>query len=229
MRYIKLKNKEPLFDLNIFKNWNYSFATAILTMAFGIAYGSIAILPMFLQSLLGYNAYWSGLAAGPMGIGTVIGIVTCGAIAKIVDLRKQVMVGLFTVAVGCLMFSSLNLNIAISNVIIPNIIIGIGLTFCVIPSTTLIYSNVSKEEMTNASSLQNLVKNVGCAVGTSSVGVLVSRYAQIHQGYLVDRMTTLNSAFTERLDTMPGAFMQMGADVLTAQTQAAGMLYRQLL
>ena len=123
----------------------------------------------------------------------------------------------------------LNLNIAISNVIIPNIIIGIGLTFCVIPSTTLIYSNVSKEEMTNASSLQNLVKNVGCAVGTSSVGVLVSRYAQIHQSYLVDKMTTLDSVFAERLDTMTASFMQMGGDMLTSQAQAGAMLYRQLL
>ena len=70
-------------------------------------------------------------------------------------------------------------------VIVPNIIVGFGLTTVIIPCTTLLYSMVSKQDMTNASSVQNLIKNVGCAVGTSSVGFLVSSYSQIYQSYLV--------------------------------------------
>src|SRR5574344_1382276 len=70
--------------------------------------------------------------------------------------------------------------------------------------------------MTNASSLQNLVKNVGCAVGTSSVGVLISRFSQVHQHYLVDKLTPLNPAFQERVATMTAAFSQYSSlDIAT--------------
>ena len=225
----ELKTKNPLLDLKIFKNWNYTVGTTLLTVVFGICFGSIAILPMFLQSLLGYDACLSGLAAGPMGFGSFLGIVTTGILAKIVDLRKQSMIGILLVSIGCLMFSMLNLNIAITNVIIPNIVVGFGMTFAIVPTTTLLYSKVSKHEMTNASSLQNLVKNVGCAIGTSSVGVLVSRYAQIHQTNLVHNLTMLNSVFAEKFNLLTVSFMQMGADIVTAQAKAGAQLYNLLL
>ncbi|MBR1908602.1 DHA2 family efflux MFS transporter permease subunit [bacterium] len=225
----ELKTKNPLLDLKIFKNWNYTFGTGILTVVFGICYGSIAILPMFLQSLLGYDAYLSGLAAGPMGVGSFLGIITTGILATKVDLRKQSMAGILIISIGCLMFSSLNLNIAITNVILPNIIVGFGMTFAIVPTTTLLYSNVLKQEMTNASSLQNLVKNVGSAVGTSSVGFLVSRYSQIHQNYLVDNMTMLNSAFLDKFNMLTANFMQMGNDIVTAQLKAGAQLQNLLL
>lgn len=103
------------------------------------------------------------------------------------------------------------------------------MTFVIVPSSTLIYSTVANNEMTNASSLQNLVKNVGCAVGTSSVGVLVSRYSQIHQSYLVHNLGDHNNIFIQKLNTLTQAFMQQGADIYLAQAKANAMLYKQLL
>ena len=88
---------------------------------------------------------------------------------------------------------------------------------------------VNKEEMTNAASIQNLIKNVGCAVGTSSVGFLVSSYSQIYQSYLVDRMTLLNSSFSGAVANMSAKFMQIGFDPNTAIGAAQGKLYGQLI
>ena len=62
----ELKVEKPLLDLKIFKNWNFTFGTIVLTVLFGVAYGTIAILPQFLQNLLGYDSFLSGIAAGPM-------------------------------------------------------------------------------------------------------------------------------------------------------------------
>lgn len=225
----ELASRAPLLDLKIFKNWNFTWGTIVITVTFAVAYGSIAILPMFLQSLLGYDAYLSGLAAGPMGIGSLAGILMTGALAKTVDLRKQVALGVSMIAVGSFMFSNLNLSIAILNVILPNIVLGFGMSTVISPITTLIYSNVTNSEMTNASSLQNLVKNVGCAVGTSSVGVFVSMYSQIHQNYLVDKLNMTNPVFLERYNDMVTAFMKFGGSIVTAQAKANVMLYKQLI
>ncbi len=225
----ELKVKEPLLNLRIFKNWNYAIGTILLTTLFGIAYGTIAILPQFLQSMLGYTSYLSGLAAGPMGAGSFIGVAITSILEKFIDRRYVIAIGLFLMSMGCYMFATLNLGIAFNNVMIPNIILGAGMTSVIIPATTITYSTVMKNEMTNASSLQNLIKNVGCAIGTSSVGVLVSRYGQVHQTYLVDRLTMLNTAFSDKVSAMTLQFMQIGHDSMTAMNMAYGNVYRELM
>ncbi|MBQ8168381.1 DHA2 family efflux MFS transporter permease subunit [bacterium] len=224
----ELKAKKPMLDLSILKNWNFTFGTVILTTGFAIAYGTIAILPQFLQRLMGYDSFLSGLAAGPMGIGSVTAVVVAGILVKKMDLRIMSFMGLLIFSIGCMMFSGLNLSISFSNVVIPTIILGFGMTMIIIPTTTIIFSNVSNQEMTNASSVQNLIKNIGCAVGTSSVGVLVSRYSQIHQVYLVDRLTMLNSVFAEKISALTAAFVQSGHDAITALNMAQITIYRQL-
>lgn len=224
----ELKNKTPLFDLRIFKNWNFTFGTTIITMTFAISFASVAMLPQFLQRMFGYTSFLSGIAAAPMGLGTLMGTALTALTSKL-DLRMQLFNGIIILAIGCYMFSTLNLTIAMGNVILPNIVLGIGMTSVIIPTTTIIYSFVSKQEMTNASALQNLVKNVGCAVGTSSVGVLVSRYSQIHQTYLVDRLTMVNATFADRISEMTHAFVAVGNDLSTATQMAWGQIYNQLL
>ena len=225
----EIKCKNPLLDLKIFKNWNFTIGTIILTILFAVAYGTIAILPQFLQNLMGYDSFLSGLAAGPMGVGSVLAVIFTSATLKTLGLRTQTITGLIIFSIGCLMFSGLNLNIAFNNVTIPNIIVGFGLTAVIIPCTTLLYGMVAKQEMTNASSVQNLIKNVGCAVGTSSVGFLVSSYSQIYQSYLVDRMSALNTPFTNAITTMASKFTQIGYDINTATGMAQGKLYGQLI
>lgn len=225
----ELKCKSPLLDLKIFKNWNFTFGTIILTILFGVAYGTIAILPQFLQNLLGYDSYLSGLAAGPMGVGSVIAVIFTTATLKILGLRTQTVIGLIAFSIGCFMFSGLNLNIAFNNVTVPNIIVGFGLTTVIIPCTTLLFSMVSKQDMTNAASIQNLIKNVGCAVGTSSVGFLVSSYSQIYQSYLVDKMSMLHGPFADEVTMISSQFISMGHDAMTSIGMAQGKIYGQLI
>ena len=225
----ELKCKTPLLDLKIFKNWNFTVGTIILTILFGVAYGTIAILPQFLQNLLGYDSYLSGLAAGPMGFGSVLAVIFTTATLNILGLRTQTVIGLIAFSFGCILFSGLNLNIAFNNVTIPNVIIGFGLTTVIIPCTTLLFSIVNKQDMTNAASIQNLIKNIGCAVGTSSVGFLVSSYSQIYQSYLVDKMNLLHSPFAHTITSITTKFTLKGIDTNTATIMAQGRLYSLLI
>jgi DHA2 family multidrug resistance protein len=225
----ELKNKKPLFDLRIFKNFQFTIGQSKIAIAIGIVFASVAILPRFLQSLMGYDAYLSGLASGPMGVGSVLGIALSGFLSNKVDPKKLVFTGVILTFIACMMFAGLNLYIVIQNVVLPNILIGIGSTFIIIPSITITFSKVSNEGMTNASCLQNLTKNVLSAIGTSSVGVFVSSYSQIHQTYLVDRLTLLNNNFSERISFLVSTFMQTGMDRVTAEVAANSMIYKQLI
>jgi DHA2 family multidrug resistance protein len=84
----ELKNKKPLFDLRIFKNFQFTIGQSMIAIAIGIVFASVAILPRFLQSLMGYDAYLSGLASGPMGVGSVLGIALSGFLSNKVDPKK---------------------------------------------------------------------------------------------------------------------------------------------
>jgi len=145
------------------------------------------------------------------------------------DLRIQTLNGLIIFTIGCLMFSSLKLGISMGNIVLPNIVVGIGMTSVIIPTTSIIFFYVKNSEMTNASAIQNLIKNVGCAVGTSSVGVLVSRYSQVYQSYLVDNLHNLNSVFLEKIATMTNVFVSMGADMMTADKLSLAQTYNILI
>jgi len=224
----ELKCKKPLFDLKVFKNRNFTLGTTIFTIIIAVLYASMVILPLFLQSLLGYSSYHSGIAASPMGVGSLIAIIFTGVLANRIDLRKQVALGLILMGLSCYMFGNLNLDISINNIILPNIIFGAGVALALVPLTTLIFSTLKNEEMTNAAGLQNLLKNVGGAVGTSLVSTMISRFSQVHQFEMVKQLSSQNPAFLSRYsDTMH--FLSGYMNPVIAATKANYLMYVNLI
>ena len=126
------------------------------------------------------------------------------------------------------MLCHLNLHIATINIAIPNFIMGIGMAMCMVPIITLSTMTLSKEQMTNASGVQNLLKNLGGAIGTSIVTTLISRKAQVHQTYLVDNLHMLNDNFIERVNAYQGTFSQF-LDSISANYMSQTFLYKQML
>ena len=109
--------------------------------------------------------------------------------------------------VAGLVFGFLNLQIAQINIAIPNFMYGFGMAFAMVPIISLSVITLKNEQMTNAAGIQNLLKNVGGAVGTSVVTTAISRYSQIHQASMVGNLTPLNPNYLYRLSAMKSAFM----------------------
>lgn len=83
--------------------------------------------------------------------------------------------------------------------------------------------------MTNASGLQNLLKTIGGAIGTSLVATMISRFSQIHQNALVKNLSISNSVFMEKLSTYAGSFVHQAGDMMNATYMAGKMLYNELI
>ena len=109
------------------------------------------------------------------------------------------------------------------NIVIPNIVFGFGLVFTMMPITTLSCITLRNEQMTNASGLQNLLKTIGGAIGTSLVATMISRFSQVHHNGLVKSLIDTNSVFIERLNSYAGSFISMAGDSMNA-TYMAGTL-----
>lgn len=226
--YIQITKKDSLIDIRVFKDANFTLGTIVQIVMQGVLLASLAILPQFLQGLMGYDAYLSGLAMTPRGLGALLTVVFIGTIGSKVNPKLLVMAGLGLLSAAGFMLCGLNLNISTVNIEIPNFIMGVGMAMSMIPIITLSTITLSNEQMTNASGVQNLLKNLGGAVGTSIVTTLISRRAQLHQSYLVDNLTTLNDNFLDRLHSYQGAFSTM-TDHISADYMAQTMIYKQML
>ena len=224
----ELKTKDALFDLRVFKDISFKIGQTIVMFGMGLVFATVAILPRFLQGMMGYDALLSGLAAAPMGVGSIIGIILTGILSNKIDLKIQIFMGVIITFIGCMMFSNFNLSISMNSIMLPNAILGLGSSLIALPATTITFETIPNEKMTNASSIQNLTKNVGSAIGTSSVGVFVSTYSQIHQTYLVDKLTALNNNFADRIADYTSTFLAMGMDFNSAQSAANTMIYKLL-
>lgn len=225
---IQAKKKQSLIDLKVFKDANFSLGTFVQIVMQGVLLASLAILPQFLQGLMGYDAYLSGIAMMPRGLGALMTVCFIGTVGSKINGKLLVIIGLCLLGLASFMLCELNLQIATINIAIPNFLMGIGMSMCMIPIITLSTMTLSNDQMTNASGVQNLLKNLGGAVGTSIVTTLISRRAQAHQSFLVDNMTMLNDNFTLRLDSYQSAF-QAGLDQVSANYTAQKLLYNQML
>ncbi len=224
----QMYSKKPLVDLSIFADKNYAICTVVRVVIQGILLASLAILPQFLQSLLGYDAFTSGLAIMPRGAAGILTMCLLSQISSRVDARILVVIGLTIIGIGSLMFGELNLNISPMNIVIPNFIFGFGLGFAMVPLIALSVVTLRNDQMTNASGVQSMLTNVGGAIGTSICATMISRFSQVHQHMMVENLTPLNPVFQEQVSAMKGAFSQYAHPVI-AEQMAQYSLYGQML
>lgn len=225
----QIKNKtNPLVDLSIMKDANFFFGTVIQIVLMAVLLASAAILPSMLQRLMGYTSFLSGLSMMPRGAGCLTGIIIAAICANRVSERAMVMLGLFTIGCGGLLFGQLNLQIALIDIALPNYLFGVGLTFSMVPIINLSMITLKNSQLTNAAGVQNMLKNIGGAVGTSLVTTFISRFSQKHQMMMVGYLRDTNQAFVDRVNTYAQSLMPTLVDPATAHHAAQGLLYKQL-
>ena len=225
---VQFTKKDSLIDLKVFKDANFFLGTMVQIIMQGVLLASITILPQFLQSLMGYDAFLSGLAVMPRGVGALSVSIIIGTVGSSINPKVLVVLGMVLLSISSFMLSGLNLEISTINIAIPNFIMGGAMAMSMIPIITLSTMTLTNEQMTNASGVQNLLKNLGGAIGTSVITTIISRRAQVHQHYLVDNLTATNNVFLERLQSYIGAFMG-NTDINHATELANSVLYKQML
>lgn len=223
-----LNKKNALVDLSIMKDKNYLFGTIIQIVLMGAMMGSAAMLPSMLQSLFGYTSFLSGLSMVPRGAGCLAATLINATLTPVVGEKPLVVAGLIILGLGSLAFGQINLDINLNAIILPNFLFGMGMILALVPLINLSCCTLKQSQLTNASGVQNLLKNIGAAIGTSIVTTCVSRFSQAHQYMLVDKLTETNSVFAEHIQTMTAAFSGL-TDHATAAYMAKSQIYGQLV
>jgi DHA2 family multidrug resistance protein len=218
----------PLVDLHVFKDRNFTVSCFLFGLFGLMVYALITIQPLFLQTLLGYNAFNSGLSVSPRGFGALAALFFVGALVGRVDSRLLAALGFIMTGVSSFILCRLTLQMAMSNVVFANILAGFGTGCLFVPLTTLAVGTLPNEQISNAIGLQNLIRNTGGSIGLSLVSTLQERFSEAHQFQMVNHLSPLNPIYLHKISAIQSIFEQRfnPADALV---HARGLVYQTLL
>jgi DHA2 family multidrug resistance protein len=185
-----------------------------------VLYGSLVLLPLFLQTVLGYPAIEAGIAMAPRGLGSFIAMPIVGLLTAKVDPRKLLSVGLIGGAVTLFQLGSLNLQVGYWDIFWPQFFQGISMGLIFVPLTTVTMSLIAREEMGNATSLFNLMRNLGGSIGIATIATMLSRNSQAQYNILGGHVSAFDMQTRVLLEQIRAGFAARGMDLATA-TRAA--------
>ena len=222
----ELRAEDPVVHLKLFRYSTFTSGTC-LSVALGVVlYGSIVLLPLFMQTLLGFPALTAGIWSTPRGLITLVMMpVAAFLIGRRWDMRLLLFAGMLVSAWGIYLFSRLNLNAGPWNFMWPLVVMGAGLSFTFVPLSTITVDPIPSEEMGYATSLIGLARNLGSAFGISAMETLVFRRTQFHQVRLVAQLSHQQSAFSGARNTWQQFFFRHGESLATAGHHALGPIY----
>ena len=223
-----IKTSDPFVDLRVLRNYNFTLGLGLMFFAGVTLYSLTAILPLFLQSLLGYTALQSGYAMIPRGLGALIAMPLAGKLVSKVQGRYLVAGGFLSFGGSSLVLSHLSLDLSPWLLFWPLFFSGVSIAFMFVPLNTLALGALKPAQLANASGIFNLIRNVGGSVGISLVTTLVARSAQAHQTSLAAHLTPYDPVYQSTMAALTTA-LAAGGDLLMAQQRALGSMYGTLL
>jgi MFS transporter, DHA2 family, multidrug resistance protein len=226
-----LHTDDPVVDLRVFKARSYAVGVFLMTVVGFVLYGSLVLLPIMLQTLLGYPSLQAGIAMAPRGIGSFFMMPITGALTGRFDARKLLTIGLIVGGGTLLWLSYLNLQAGYWDIFWPQLVQGAGLALLFVPLTTVSMDPIPREKMGNATSLFNLMRNIGGSIGIATTGTMIARNQQRVTATLGENISAYDPTSQNMFLQMRAAFMAAGSDAVTATERAYaalfGMLQRQ--
>ncbi len=227
--FVELTAENPIVDLKVFKNYSFTSGNMVLFFILAGLFGTLIMLPIYLQNLMGYTASLAGMILGPGGLAIFLVMPIVGLLVRLVNPKLIVAIGIVIFAYANYLMSSFSMSADFMAIIWPRVVMSIGLGMVFIPLTTLSLSSTPKEEMGNATAIFNLVRNLGGSVGVAFATTMLSRGAQIHQAHLSEHITLFNSGYWDAANRSAQILSQQGMDPVTAQQGGAFVIYNELL
>jgi MFS transporter, DHA2 family, multidrug resistance protein len=223
----ELRSDHPIVNLHVLRDRNLGIGALLMLLVGAILYGTTAVLPQFLQNLLGYTAYQAGLVMSPRGIGSIIASIISGRIISRIDGRKWMVTGLVLLSVSMWWFGGFNLDINPHTIVVPIVISGFAIAAIFIPMSTFSVASLPREKMGDATGITNLLRNLGGSIGIALITTMVTRGAQAHQALLVGHLTPFDPQYRHELSLIRNALTPASGGP-AATNQSLEVIYRTL-
>ncbi len=196
---VELKAQHPVVNLKVFTDRSFSVGNLIMFLGFFSLFGTLVLLPLYLQKLMGYTALWAGLVLGPGGIASFMVMPVIGTLMRRgAPPRLFLGLGLCICALAIRLMSGFNLQAGFWELSWPRVLLGLGMGMFFVPLTTATFVHIPKPQMGNATGIFNLLRNLGGSFGVAFATTILTQRAQVHQSFLVEHVTPFDPEFQTR-------------------------------
>jgi DHA2 family multidrug resistance protein len=224
----ELTFEQPIVNLRVLKSRQLAAGVAFAA-ALGLAmYGSIFVLPVFLQQLHGFTAWQTGKVIFPGAIASAVTMAVIGRNANRIDARYTIVLGVAMFGVCMMWLSGLSLDGGADDVFWPLILRGVGMGLIFVPLTNASMADLEAKDVPQGTALFNLTRQLGGSLGIAIMATLLSRFTTSARTSLVTHMSAGDPAVTSRISLLTRAMIARGADASTAAAQAYSILERQV-
>ena len=195
----ELTDKHPVVDLSLFKRRNFWSGAVATAVAYGLFFGNVVLLPLWLQQWMGYTATQAGMIMAPVGLLAIFFSPVVGLTVAKIDPRRYATFSFLVFALVLWMRSNFNTQADFVTIIIPTVIQGIAMAFFFIPLVTITLSGLTPDRIPAASGLSNFLRITAGAMGTSITTTLWENRAALHHSQLAETVNQGNNAATSAM------------------------------
>jgi len=189
-----LTHRRPFLEPGLFRDRNFSIGLVFIFVVGIILLATLALLPPFLQNLMGYPVVTTGFVLAPRGVGTMIAMLLVGRLSGKVDPRAMILAGLCLTAVSLWEMSQFTLQVDTWSIVRTGVTQGLGLGFIFVPLSTITFATLRPQWRNEGTAMFSLMRNIGSSIGISVMVTLLARNTQVNHALLSDQLTPFNNA-----------------------------------
>jgi DHA2 family multidrug resistance protein len=198
----ELTEKHPIVDLRLFARRNFWLATVALSVGYGLFFGNVVLMPLWLQQYMGYTATWAGIALAPVGVLAILLSPWVGKNIGKIDPRRLATVAFLGFGLVLWMRSHFNTQADFNTILVPTILQGAAMAFFFIPLQAIIFSGLQPQQMAAAAGLSNFVRITAGAIGTSIFTTAWENRAVLHHAQIAETVNGNSIAATQTLSNL---------------------------
>jgi DHA2 family multidrug resistance protein len=210
-----------VINLRLFAQRNFAIGVMCQILIGFALFGSVYILPQYLGQVQRYNAEQIGNVLAWTGLPQLILIPLVPMVMQRYDIRFVTAAGIALFALSCFMNLNLSLDVSGDQFLIPNIVRAMGQAFVITPISAITTGGIAPKDAGAASGLSNMLRNLGGAVGTATLGTIITKREQFHSNIIGQSVNINRPEVRDRIDGLTNYFLAHGApDIVTAQHKA---------
>ncbi len=219
----ELTQEHPVVDLRLFASRNFLFGVIALSVAYGLFFGNVVLLPMWLQQYMGYTASVAGMAVAPVGLLAILLSPIVGKNVTRVDPRWLATVAFLGFALVMWMRSHFNTLVDFNTILVPTILQGGAIAFFFIPLSAITLNGLTPDRIPSASGLSNFVRITAGAMGTSMVATVWDDRATMHHVHMAEKVSRTDPGAMDGIN----ALMSSGMSFDQAAAQISRLIDQQ--
>jgi DHA2 family multidrug resistance protein len=226
----ELYEENPIVDLSLFKNWNFTLGTVAICLGYAVFFGNVVLLPLWLQTQIGYTATWAGLVAAPSGVVAVLISPFIGKLLPKTDARWVAVFAFITFGISYFMRANYVAEGSFWSFVVPMLVQGLAMGTFFISLLSIVLHGLPPNQLPAASGLSNFLRIPAGSFATSITTTFWDRHEAFHQTRLAETSSVYDPAMTQPLTelTNHGFSLTQSIGILTRSLQSQAYLMSSL-